>query len=265
MKKIDRVKVSSFEYFPKDDKFEYCDNPVLNFTNKESTPNIRISKNLLRSDEILKDSSLDVILSAGCSTTFGVGLSEEETWPRILEKLIDKNNTIMYNISRPGWSAYQIVYNVFLYLRNFKKPLEIYVLLPDETRTLGYSFVHKSNANFLITNGTKEDEETNEEIRLANSVHVKNYLFMLEEYCRVQGIKLFISTWCEKNFINNNHEFLNTYYPYNKKSALKFIKKYEEENPDSEFIFLARDDHHQGVGYHSYWADMFYKIRQESL
>lgn len=266
MKKLGKIKFVNYYDFPKESVFEYFDDLSFNFTEVDITPDLKLNKNRFRCEEFVKDSDLNIILCAGCSVTFGVGLREDELWPTMLEKLIDDKNTDMYNISKPGWSAFDIVSNVFLYLRNFQKPAEIYILLPDEARTTGYSFIEKSHGTFVLVSGHEEDnQEIKEEVMLSNATHIKNYLFMLEEYCRVQNIKLFITTWNENNFINNNYTFLNTYQPYSVNSARKFVKKYQEEHPNDEFIFFARDESHLGVGHQAYWADMFYNLRKESL
>jgi hypothetical protein len=266
MKKLNKIKFINVNDFPSGSTFDYFDDPSFRFTEVDTTPDLRLNKNRFRCDEFLKESDKYIILSAGCSVTFGVGLREDEMWPTMLEKLIDDKDVHMYNISKPGWSAFEIVSNVFLYLRNFQKPKEIYILLPDEARTNGYSVVEKSHGTFVLVPGNEEDEQImREEVMLSNAIHVKNYLFMLEEYCRVQNIKLFITTWNENNFINNNYSFSNSYYPYSVDSAKNFVKKYQEDHPNDEFIFFARDKSHQGTGHHAHWADMFYRARKESL
>ena len=204
MKKLNKIKFVNFHDFPSGSTFESFDDPFFNFSAHETTPDLRLNKNRFRCDEFLKESNKNIIISAGCSVTFGVGLREDELWPTILEKLIDDKDVHMYNISKPGWSAFEIISNVFLYLRNFQKPKEIYILLPDESRTSGYSFVAKTHGTFVILPSKEESEDImTEEIIMSNAIHVKNYLFMLEEYCRVQNIKLFITTWKEGNFINS--------------------------------------------------------------
>lgn len=266
MKKLDAVVFNSIEKFPEESLFQYFGSQPYEFKEQDVTVETRFNTNGFRSDEFVKGSDKDIIVCAGCSVTFGVGLAEEESWPTILKNTIGQETSEMYNISRPGWSAYDIVYNVFLYLHNFKKPSEIYILLPDDSRTSGYSLIHNVHGTFALIPG-REDEgilET-EEIRLSNAIHIKNYLFMLEEYCRAQEIKLFVSTWSENNFINKNNKVLKNYYPYDKQSAIRFVRDYEEQNPDSDFILYARDNSHHGVGFHAYWAEMFYKARKESL
>lgn len=268
MKKVNNVKLISKHSFSNKTIFDSHggDNPVLVFPGSDVTPNLKLNSNFFRCKEFSKDSNSDIIISAGCSVTFGVGLAENEIWPNILSDLIGSDDVVMHNISRPGWSAFEIIYNLFVYLRNFKKPSEIYLLLPDESRTSGYSFIENLHGTFIVSvNSENKDPVVDEEIMMSNAVHIHNYLFILEEYCRVQNIKLFISTWNQNNFINRNSEFLNNYYRFSSKPAEIFINNYQKENVDSRFVLLARDNSHRGVGYHKYWADMFYKIRQENL
>lgn len=271
MKKIENVNFVNYEDFDAGSIFKYFDDPYFEFTGDSATPDLKLNKNKFRCEEFVKYSDKDIILCAGCSVTFGVGLYEDELWPSLLQKSIGYKKVDMYNISHPGWSAFQIISNVFLYLRNFKKPTEIYILLPDEGRTLGYSIIEKSHGTFVLVPGKENiDPETKEDLMISNAIHVKNYLLMLEEYCRVQNIKLFVTTWNANNFINRNYKFSSRYQPYTLDSALRFIKKYQEEHPNDEFIFYARDRSqeipgHHGTGHHAYWAEMFYKIRQEIL
>lgn len=266
IKELNGVKMINSWSFPRTKDFKYYDHSVTKLPGIDETPKLKLNKNEFRCGEFVKSSDEEIILFAGCSVTFGIGLYEDEIWTNILASLIGKNKNYTYNISRPGWSVFDIIFNVFLYLNNFKKPSEIYLLLPDEGRLSGYSVVENVNGHFvLLPNHKKEDLDLVEEIISANAFHVENYIFMLEEYCRIQDIKLFISTYNENNSTNKQHDILNNYYPYNGDSEKRFLKKYQEENSTSDFIFFARDKKHQGIGYHSYWADMFYKIRQESL
>ncbi len=113
------------------------------------------------------------------------------------------------------------------------------MLLPDEGRLSGYSVVENVNGHFvLLPNHKKEDLDLVEEIISANAFHVENYLFMLEEYCRIQDIKLFISTYNENNSTNKQHDILNNYYPYNGDSEKRFLKKYQEETVHQILYFL---------------------------
>jgi hypothetical protein len=271
MKKIENTNFINDEDFDTEGIFKYFDDPDSEFSMSDNTPDLKLNKNKFRCEEFVKYSDKDIILCAGCSVTFGVGLNEDEIWPKLLQKLIGYKKVDMYNISHPGWSAFNIISNVFLYLKNFKKPTEIYILLPDERRLSGYSMIQKTHGTFILAPGIEDtDQETKEQMMLASAIHIRNYLSMLEEYCRVQNIKLFVTTWNENNFINRNYEFSSRYQPYSITSALMFIKKYQKENPNDEFIFFARDRSqenpgHHGTGHHAYWAEMFYKIRQETL
>jgi len=265
VKRVKDTRMVSYESLPNNDHFQVWKGTLDSFQGSSVTPGLEINQHGFRTEEFLKETDKNIILTAGCSVTFGVGLHENETWPKILENRINDDSNLFYNISRPGWSTFQIISNVFLYLRNFKQPKEIYILLPDEGRTSGYSFVENLNGTFIISPFIDKQEEYEKEILLSNAIHVKNYLFMLEEYCRSQGVKLFVTTWNSNNLINKNHSFLRNYYPNDDKMITLFLHEYELNHKDSDIILTARDDVHAGVGYHEYWAAMFYDLRKESL
>ena len=264
MKKVKDTRMVSYESLPKDDRFQIWQGSADSFQGSSLTPEFRINKHGFRTDEFLEKTDKDIILTAGCSVTFGVGLYEKETWPKILENHVNDSNIVFYNISRPGWSTFQIISNVFLYLRNFKQPKEIYILLPDEGRTSGYSFVENLNGTFIISPFLEKQEDYEKEILLSNAVHVKNYLFMLEQYCRKQGIRLFVTTWNANNLVNKNHGFLHSYYPYKENEISLFLHEYQLKNKECEIALYARDNVHVGVAYHEYWGSMFYKLKKDT-
>lgn len=254
------IRMISRDPFPKDDLFPIWPTMMDAFEGYEKTPGLKVNNFGFRCADFSKDEDRDVILAGGCSVTFGMGLYEDEIWPSLLHKKI--KNSVLYNISRPGWSTFQIIDKIFLYLHNFKKPKEIYILLPDEGRTSGYSYIQHEHGTFICSPFSNDGDEEKQQVMLSNAIHTKNYLFMLEEYCRVQDIELFVSTWNEDNLINSNSLFLKKYHPYNKNNIYKFLYKYEQDNPESKIVFYGRDDVHPGIGYHEYWAEMFYSLRK---
>ena len=77
-----------------------------------------------RSKEFLKKENMIV---AGCSFTYGLGISEELTWAHILSNKINEDYV---NLAHPGISIEQSVVNVISYCEKFGNPEYIFCLFP---------------------------------------------------------------------------------------------------------------------------------------
>ena len=88
----------------------------------------RINQQGFRGDDF--DESQEHIVTFGCSFTFGVGLSEEQTWPYMLAKYL---NLPVYNLALGGASADRC-YSLAEYWLPKLKPRAVYMLTPFNTR-----------------------------------------------------------------------------------------------------------------------------------
>ena len=140
----------------------------------------------LRSDELIKDhSSKKHVLFSGCSQTFGYGIDDiKNTWSHSVYRELEDCSGY-YNISRPGISIMEILYDVRLYCEEYGIPDSIFLLLPDYTRE-------------ITTYGADYDLITKEENEMIKLVQIKNVLLSLwgfEDFCKLNGIRLIYSTW----------------------------------------------------------------------
>lgn len=79
-------------------------------------------------------SGIDAIF-AGCSNTYGVGLTEEARWSNLIA---NKMNLSYVNLGIPGASVVLIVSEILHYLKVYGKPKYIFCMFPDFTRTTVY-------------------------------------------------------------------------------------------------------------------------------
>jgi hypothetical protein len=172
--------------------------------------------------EIHEESEL---LASGCSVTFGLGVPESATWPKLLSDKINKN---VVNLGECGASIETICLNIIKYCLNNKMPKEIFCLFPDFFRNsvvfdLEFYKPKKNGSvkpdkdilrlthciptiiqykeGLYMERGTKsfvEESKSPHELIL-NSV---NFIYILESFCLSNNIKLNWSTWDEKsNFL----------------------------------------------------------------
>lgn len=169
-------------------------------TNKEQTLNEVVEK---------------TIACFGCSVTFGVGLTYEETWPHVLQEMT-QHKYVCRNYGISGASADTISRLVHNYLLT-NKPKAVCCLLPDMFRRELFD----SSQNDLfpkhfgdLINGPKDEKCNVVELckknkynvldwraykRLSgedNSVmnYLKNVKF-IESLCKEKDVPLFINTW----------------------------------------------------------------------
>lgn len=154
------------------------------------------------------------IVAGGCSQTFGVGVAQEMIWPYQLSR---STGMECANIAQPGASVQWIVQKMFAYFKEFGNPKAVVCVFPDF-----YRMVFPVNQN-LITFAKKP---VNSEAKVPN-IHLEGrfdlsnrpkysrvphhiddvvpvelpfyiscqYIHMLEQYCRSNGIKLAWTTW----------------------------------------------------------------------
>ena len=153
-------------------------------------------------------------VAMGCSQSFGIGVPIEGTWPGILAK---KNNYTYNNLSIPGGSMMQLIYNFFNYVDEFGTPEYLLCLFPDfyrmrygwdrEVLNLKYNQISNGKKNGISSMDTSfgKNYESKKYLKLpANpedvfpEIHFYyiNILFinLLEIYCKISNIKLIWAT-----------------------------------------------------------------------
>lgn len=83
-------------------------------------------KNFLGSLPQSSDASRLRIVAVGDSHTFGVGVSTEATWPKVLEKsLLPQRDSVVYNLGVSGYSLHQYYFRLFGLMEELKPQIVI--------------------------------------------------------------------------------------------------------------------------------------------
>jgi hypothetical protein len=205
-------------------------------------------------DELKNIKNQDVFLFAGCSITANCGISSwskiQYSWSRmIFNNLSYGNKNASYiNISISGASVIEIIINVFKYLHKYKKPEKIFLLLPPSGRN------------------SVEYAKTEE----SATVMTYSMYFILDKYCKQNGIDLIASSWDSyvdgvnhffvKNLEGNIETILkdfNTFYPMDKKLIAKSVFN------NRRLQLVGDDDSHPGPAIHVAYFNFFNKIIKE--
>ena len=73
------------------------------------------------------------ILGVGCSNTYGLGIPSDASWPKILGKIAKKD---VHNLSKPGVSIQELVFQIFAYFKKIGHPQTVVCLFPDPFRMI---------------------------------------------------------------------------------------------------------------------------------
>jgi hypothetical protein len=212
---------------------------------------------MFRCDEFTKIHNGTHVLFSGCSYTWGVGLLFNESWSNKLYKEISKNNQSsgFFNLATAGSSIITQVINIIKYSKKYGNPNIIFLNIPNLIRFYGYNSKEKTIIDAVYNN---------ENIKILRLISYQ-YLFILGEYCRSNGIKLYAFTWMD-NEKDYKEQFIETgiinfdfFYETNKKEMADHIINFEKNNPNNEYNIIARDGGHAGVAYHDYWFNFIYK------
>jgi hypothetical protein len=240
----------------------------------------RINSNGFRSDHFEKlDNSNINILVAGCSFTFGEGLPEEYTWPRLLEKKIKdktKKNIKTYNIGYMGNSILNILSLIKSFINEHGKPDFIFMCLPDLTRDVAFCQVEGRYKNLITLKAYIEDKKKfktefkymDNFVYETNIYQTMNELHMFEMLCDFAGIKLIWTNWWKpdtdiykfsqfKNFVEMDqsvYTMIDEHLP----NAYEEIRKADLENVNSwPYWKKARDENHPGSRWTNILSDLF--------
>lgn len=210
-----------------------------------------------RSDEFIKNHDKKHLLFMGCSETQGSNHSLEETWSYILYKKINQNKEFSgyFNIAVNG-SGLQIQFMILLeYIKNFGKPDQILLLLPETLRPIGYDFNNFKQENLSSNKDLPKD--------IVNS-HLTDIMLLkiFECFCKLNNIKFLWSSWCdEEESLLSFYNFEN-YFSMNMSNIQNVIvNNFDEfsDNTKSLSYNLKKSDGHKGVWFHNYWASKFYE------
>lgn len=211
-----------------------------------------------RCDDFKKHHDGKHILFSGCSETEGAANALEDCWANILYNKIknDIKTSGYYNVGKTGLTVSLCVLNVFQYINDYGNPDYIFLQLPDQTRFLSWSkesglypiYLNRITFKGELSHFFSKDKKSSE-----SEINIFFDRFLLKtliQFCKNNSIKIFWSTWSDNNILNSFEDLPNfvSTIPLNKE---KLNIKIED--------LIARDGYHYGKGFHSVWAEKFYK------
>jgi hypothetical protein len=202
-----------------------------------------------RSDNF-KNNSKPHILFNGCSNTFGLGLYKNEMWSKIVYDKINHNSGY-FNLSVPGTGIIDQIVNFFKYFNTYGNPDVIFFNIPNLERFYTYE-------NNVVINS----EYDRKSLPILQLISYQYYL-MLEQYCKSNNINLFSFSWSPETEKFMSFYFKNTFYKINSKDMYEKIYQYKNKS-NEDFLIVARDGDHFGIGYNLYWANLIYNKYIES-
>ena len=233
---------------------------IQNATNKNMDYDfleLRLNSKNFRCDEFTNDHDGLHVLFSGCSVTFGDGLLEDEIWAKKIYKKIKNNEKVSgyFNLGIAGSNVFDIVTNIFRYIYEFEQPDIIFISLPSIRRYVFHEdeVTGKKNlCNSVYVDG--KGDEFSEVVRL----HSFQYLFLLENFCRLQNIKLYCFTYDIARPYSVME--LTRYFETDDNVINEFVAEYSVDNPTDKFTITARDNIHYGTAYHEYWSRFCYNL-----
>jgi len=196
----------------------------------------------------------------GCSYTYGQGLSEENTWPSMLES---KLNVPVLNFGLPGLGIDSIYNNLLKSLEFFQFRKVIFLLPTFERRLLRFKFDEhffkipinlQTKTDSYITRGyrfikpnfilPKIEQIKKKIINDKNNRYSKTIINKIFKLCKDKNIKFFCSS--------HNSEV----YDYIKKNAGNVLPPFPRLDMFKE---RAVDRQHPSDKHHEYWVDQIYE------
>lgn len=264
---------------------------ILNYVNAPDS--FQVNSLLFRSDEFKKEHDGKHILFSGCSNSYGASLYNHEIWPWIVYNKIKEKEKVSgyYNLSISGVGPLHIVSDVFKYIDNYSKPDTIFINLPHLSRFYSMptdtgnnlEFAEEINLVQALPNwhhSVPEIDDDNIKLNFDGSVQIKlcekyhpiiaekfiyvyQYLMMLEIFCKINNIQLYIfshnlsTNWfldqtdlkSFKNITRTKQDLAINY---------DLMLEYMSLNKDDKFLLSGRDGIHEGTAYHYVWAELAY-------
>jgi hypothetical protein len=274
MTNISINKVWDYRHLPFDKNIFYSEKLISPFKNFEEWPkNLQkenptllkkeINKDGFRSDNFISHHDGKHFLFAGCSHTWGYGLSIEEVWSKKLYNMLSNEQKCsgFFNLGVTSEGIITQVFNIFKYCSLYGNPTAIFFNIPDLGR---FYYYDKDKKNFY--NAAYYDDGVIETLNLLSY----QYYFMLNQYCLQNNIQLYSFSWVnskDNNFVANKNKIINidvlkdfkTFYNIKEKEVLGFVFDYKEKNKNMNFLEVARDGDHLGIAYHEYWSNFIFE------
>ena len=234
---------------------------------EDHTPDIRLNSNGYRSDEFTTHHEGRHILFSGCSNTFGLGLKQEEMWStKLLSKISSTGQKISgnFNISYPGSGVFEIVSNTIRYCNRYGAPDFIFIQILDAARFYDIDDRDRDQVKNTILRLPNTPPDFTEKLLKQLRLHNYQYLMMLEAFCKAKEIDLFILSWKNKKYFEEDVDLENLYDSDPEKIA-KSVSSYIEKSPKEPFAIRARDQKHPGIAIQEYWAEFAFNLYNKSV
>jgi hypothetical protein len=134
-----------------------------------------LNKENFRSNDFITMHNSKHIVFAGCSNTFGTGNRYEDVWSYLLYNKILTQETCSgyFNLGAEGATIFEIIVNLYRYIRKYSKPDLIFLLLPNIER----DYVYFKNSKIWLND------------------FIVEYYKQIEDYCISNNITLISSSW----------------------------------------------------------------------
>ena len=211
---------------------------------------VSINKDGYRSDDFTRIHNGKHILFAGCSHTYGIGLSDSEMWSKKIYQSITSEEEVSgyFNISSPGASLIHEMLLLIKYCKEFGYPNYLFFGVPGTGRK--YEYFEDLKKYRMVINKVYEkiDHPKMNKMRKDFELDVFLYYTFLDEFCSAHKIKL-ISFYHE--FPQDvDHLILNrfdSFHLLSKESLYEYIYNYQVDNPNDKYYIEARDGSHYGT------------------
>lgn len=207
------------------------------------------------------------VVALGCSYTFGFGIPEQYTWPKILEESIKKNkpNVKMHNLGSPGLGVDSVINNFLTFVSKYGTPNAIFALLPDINRHILYHPNEEKYITYTPSLTSVENKKTDKylfNVIQAYSFENRAYqainqIKMLELLCKGFGIKLFWHAWKPDDAALYEKIKFNNYISIDKLASAGNKHSLEIDERYKKYSDYARDGIHPGINYSVSVAEMF--------
>jgi len=251
----------------------------------------QVNSLLFRSDEFKKEHDGKHILFSGCSNSYGASLYNHEIWPWIVYNQIKEKEKVSgyYNLSMSGIGPIHIVSDIFKYIDAYSKPDVIFINLPhlgrfysmtSDTDT-GFEFKKEINLtndlpvwrhavpepgednNMKLYHLQLIEDEKYHPIIAEKFIYVYQYLMMLETFCKINNIQLYIyshnlsTTWfLNKTDLTSFRDISTT--KTKQKILYELMNEYMRKNKKDKFALTGRDGIHEGTAFHYAWSKLAY-------
>jgi hypothetical protein len=201
-----------------------------------------------RSDEFSKktDPEKNRFVFAGCSEGEGIGGNLADSWTGMTYELIKEKLNLdgFYNLSIDNFGFQKIIMNCLLYVKEFGKPDAFVVLFPDVARV--FKWLDNQNSYTIEWKDLNHLEiKDNRKLFMDSIIDFMLYINIFEEYCRINNIKLFWSTWSRlENSVLSELDLYKDFIKFNYDPE-SFVYKNDE---------VIKRDGHQGLNAHKVWA-----------